>query len=599
MRVLGITEGDCGAAAVEDGRIVAAVNEERLTRMKLVEGFPRRAIWETLRLCNWPIESIDAVIVGGTKEFFNDELKPFRGWLRDEREYHGIGGHIKHLAGKLSRYRNRLPVLESAYYAALAPSYWHRRSAVTRVLRGEYGVACPIRFVDHHLAHVTSAYFTSGFDDALIVSMDGGGDGKSSLIYAARNGRLEYVHHTSAFNSLGNYYAYLTHICGFAAMRHEGKVTGLAAHGQPRYLSVLRQFIDERDGRLFNDGGVVFHEALAELRRRLPAGWTREDLAASIQAHTEELVRRYVRHWARQTGLRDVALAGGVFANVRVNEEVLNLAEVDRVFIFPHMGDGGLGVGAALAACLPGTLDRMMPRDSSPLPHVYLGTPLAVSEIEIAMRKHALAPEPLSQSIEDEIADLLAQGHVVARAHGAMEYGPRALGNRSILYQPTDRSVNDWLNTNLQRTEFMPFAPSVLPDEVDRCFGSAADGAKHAAEFMTITFHCTPWMRREMPGVVHLDGTARPQIVRREHNPGFHRIIEAFAERTGLPGIINTSFNMHEEPIVCTADDCLRAFLAGKLDYIALGPYLIRHPAGVSHQLQPVRGARVQEASPR
>jgi carbamoyltransferase len=599
MRVLGITEGDCGAAAVEDGRIVAAVNEERLTRIKLVEGFPRRAIWETLRLSNWPIESIDAVIVGGTNEIFNDALKPFKGWLREDREYHGIGGHIKHLAGKLSRYRNRLPFLETMYYAALAPSYWHRRTAVTRVLRAEYGFACPIRFVDHHLAHVTSAYFTSGFEDALIVSLDGGGDGKSSLIYAARDGRLEYVHHTSAFNSLGNYYAYLTHLCGFAAMRHEGKVTGLAAHGQPRYVPLLRQFIDERNGRLFNDGGVVFHEALAELRRRLPTGWTREDLAASIQVHTEELVRRYVRHWARHTGLRTIALAGGVFANVRVNEEVLNLPEVDRVFIFPHMGDGGLGVGAALAACLPGTLDRVMPRDPGPLPHVYLGTPLTEKDIETAMRQHALAPEPLSQPIEEEVADLLVQGYVVARAHGAMEYGPRALGNRSILYQPTDRSVNDWLNVNLQRTEFMPFAPSVLPAGVDRCFGSAADGAEHAAEFMTITFHCTPWMRRDMPGVVHLDGTARPQIVRREHNPGFHRIIEAFAERTGLPGIINTSFNMHEEPIVCSADDCVRAFLAGKLDYIALGPYLIRHPAGISHQLQPVRGARMPEASPR
>jgi carbamoyltransferase len=167
-----------------------------------------------------------------------------------------------------------------------------------------------------------------------------------------------------------------------------------------------------------------------------------------------------------------------------------------------------------------------------------------------------------------------------------MEYGPRALGNRSILYHPTDRSVNDWLNKNLQRTEFMPFAPSTLYEARERCFERLA-GAEHAAEFMTITFHCTPWMQRHMPGVVHLDATARPHLVRRDRNPSYYRIIEAFARRTGLPAIINTSFNMHEEPIVCTADDCLRAFLAGNLDFIALGPYLIRHPKGVTRPLIP------------
>ena len=186
----------------------------------------------------------------------------------------------------------------------------------------------------------------------------------------------------------------------------------------------------------------------------------------------------------------------------------------------------------------------------------------------------------------DVIAGLLTEGYVVARAAGRMEYGPRALGNRSILYQPSDRDVNDWLNKNLRRTEFMPFAPAVLHAEREWCFGDMT-GAEHPAEFMTMTFHCTPAMRDAMAGVVHLDGTARPQLVRADRNPGFHAILTAFRERSGLPGVINTSFNMHEEPIVCSADDAVRAFLEGHLDYLALGGQLIRHPRGVMRVLRP------------
>jgi carbamoyltransferase len=169
-----------------------------------------------------------------------------------------------------------------------------------------------------------------------------------------------------------------------------------------------------------------------------------------------------------------------------------------------------------------------------------------------------------------------------------MEYGPRALGNRSILYQPTDSSVNDWLNKNLHRTEFMPFAPSTLYEARDKCY-QYVEGAEHPAEFMTITFHCTPWMRRNMPGVVHVDGTARPHLVRKDRNPSYYKVIDEFQKRTGLPAIINTSFNMHEEPIVCSADDCVRAFLDGNLDYLAIGSYLIKHPAGITHPIKPVR----------
>jgi len=596
MKVLGITsEGDSGAAIVEDGRILAAVNEERLSRMKLVVGFPRGAIPEVLRLSDTRMDELDAVLVATTDDLFVDELRPFDGWFQDRSD--SVAGWLKsHAASRLSRLGKYLPLAESAYYALLTPTFRHRRRAIQRILRDEFDVACPIQFVDHHLAHLTSAYFTSGYEDALVVSLDGGGDGKSALVYAARGGRFQYLHEVSAYNSLGNYYAYITHLCGFKAMKHEGKVTGLAAYGEPKYVSLLNEFITERGGTFQNRAGVYNRSALGALERRLPKGWNREDLSASIQQHFETLTVRFIRHWARETGLRNVAVAGGVFANVRVNEEVHGLPEVDSIFIHPHMSDGGLGGGAALAACVEGVLDRTMPRCDEPLRDAYLGDDLGDEEIGTALRKRGLQPERLDGPLEEEIADLLVQGVVVARANGRMEYGPRALGNRSILYQPTDRDVNDWLNERLHRSEFMPFAPAVLHEECDKCFENAA-GAKHAAEFMTITFHCTPWAQKRLKGVVHLDNTARPQLVKRDRNPSYYRIIEAFRERTGLPAIINTSFNMHEEPIVSSADDCVRAFLEGQLDYLAIGPHLVKHPLGITHHLKPVAVRRQLQVS--
>ena len=584
--VLGLgTEEDAGAAVVIDGRIVAAVNEERLCRMKLAMGFPHDSLRTVLRLAGVTIHQVDAVLVGGTREIFIPGLSAFDGWFQYTPR--GLGGVFKRLATRFSGLGGTFPLLDRAYYAALEPSFANRRRQVRRILRHEHGVRCHIGFVDHHLCHIAAAYHTSGFGDALVCSVDGGGDGKSSSIYAARNGRLECLHETRAFDSLGNYYAYVTHMLGFRAMRHEGKVTGLAAHGEPRYVDILRDFIDESGGTLVNRGGAVFGEAIRRLERRLPNDWTKEDLAASIQRHFEDVTRRYVGHWARRTGLRNVALAGGVFANVRVNEEIWGMPETSRVFVHPGMTDAGLPAGAALAASVPGILERPMAPDPTPLEHVYLGPSIDAASIDEVLGRRRLTPETLDAPLPEVIAALLADGYVVARASGRMEYGPRALGNRTILYQPTDPSVNDWLNRNLRRTEFMPFAPAVLFAERERCFGDMT-GAEHTAEFMTMTFHCTPWMREAMKGVVHLDSTARPQLVRQDRNPEFHDILTAFRARTGLPGAINTSFNMHEEPIVCSADDAVRAFLDGQLDYLAIGPHLIRHPGGIRHPLRPV-----------
>jgi carbamoyltransferase len=280
-------------------------------------------------------------------------------------------------------------------------------------------------------------------------------------------------------------------------------------------------------------------------------------------------------------------LAGGVFANVRINQELHKIEGVEEVFIHPGMSDEGLAVGAAMTVWAALAHEQgMTATPTTPLKDVYLGYEFSEREIEEALKKAGHSYQ-YHNNVEQEIAALLAAGHVVARFNGRLEYGPRALGNRSILYQPTDPTVNDWLNKDLVRTEFMPFAPSTMAEHAEQCFVDI-NGAKNAARFMTITFDCTDWMKKHCGGVVHKDGTARPQLVREEDNPSYYRILEGFYELTGLPSVINTSFNMHEEPIVCTPADAIRAFEQGHLDYLAMGNFLLKQPGTITHPLKPV-----------
>ncbi|MEM7023727.1 MAG: carbamoyltransferase C-terminal domain-containing protein, partial [Pseudomonadota bacterium] len=316
------------------------------------------------------------------------------------------------------------------------------------------------------------------------------------------------------------------------------------------------------------------------------------DLAASIQQHSERLAARYIGHHLGPDRPRNLAIAGGLFANVRINQKLQEMPGVERIFIHPGMTDAGLAVGAALTPCMHG-FPNPSPWRRETLPSVYLGAEFSDTQIEGELTANDL-DYTRARDVESEIAQLLAEGHVVARFAGRMEYGPRALGNRSILYQPSDPSANDWLNTALRRTEFMPFAPATLDEHAETSYQNTA-GARETARFMTITFDVTARTRQTCAGAVHIDGTARPQLVRAADNPSFHRIIEAFYRITGVPTVLNTSFNMHEEPIVYSPADAVRAFLLGHLDYLAIGDFLVRSPTPITRRLQPMLG--LQEES--
>ena len=583
MLTLGIADGQTsGAAICRDHHTLVAVNEERLVRKKQARGFPRAAIVEVFRLSGVTPGQIEAVAVAQIDMNLTEEVREWKGWFEERSRAGSIKDLFWTVASRFGFLVPSFPFLKSLYYGLRSGQYKYRRRRIEEILAQELDLEVPVHFYHHHLVHAASAYLGSGFDEATVVTLDGGGDRDSSHVYHGKNGILEKLNSCDSYDSLGNYYAYVTALSGFKAKKHEGKITGLAASGKPVYKELLESMITFRDGKTRNIGKVLFRSALETLAKSLPADWKREDLACSIQVVSEDVTRQYCRHWARKTGSRNMAVAGGIFANVRINQEVHELPEVDSIFVYPGMSDEGLAAGAALTHYSESLKTSGASFEPSPLEHVYLGNSYSDEEIEEALKEAGLDYEKC-EDVEEQMARLLAAGHIVARFNGAMEFGPRALGNRSILYTPTDRSVNDWLNKNLQRTEFMPFAPAVLYERAEQCFKDMK-GGWHTAEFMTITYRCTDWMEQHCEGVVHIDGTARPHLVRKETNLSFYRIIENFEKLTGLPCVINTSFNMHEEPIVCTPADAIRAFTLGHLDFLGVGNFLVKSPHELVHE---------------
>jgi carbamoyltransferase len=429
----------------------------------------------------------------------------------------------------------------------------------------------PLKVVGHHTAHAAGAYYGSGWDDCLVLTADGWGDEASATLWRGAGGHLTRLSLTPTVDSLGYFYGSITKALGFTPHRHEGKVLGLAAHcTDPKSYPLIRAMIDyEPRTRTFvshPERGLYLPFFDNRLLEDFVRGYPREDVAAAAQRSLEEVVCACVA----DLGGRDLrlAVAGGIFANVKLNQRLRELPNVAEVYVFPNMGDGGLSVGAAWLAHVAET-----ERSPEPLGTLALGPSASEQEIATAL-SHAGVVHRRVSDIHERVAELLARGEVVARFDGRMEFGPRALGQRSILYRANDPAVNDWLNHRLHRSEFMPFAPATLAEDAGGCY-VRLDGGRQAARYMTMTFDCTPRMRAESPAAVHVDGTARPQIVSRGDHPDFHAILEAYRRRTGLATVINTSFNMHEEPIVCTIDDALRAMRAAELRYLAAGSFLV------------------------
>ncbi len=575
MIVLGIIDSKPSSAAIlKDGQILSAIAEERLCRMKMASGMPRQAIKQVMLDAGITARDIDVVAISQKVSVFEPEPIPWNGWF--DGKHAGKPRPFEKISGTLAPIAGYIPFAQKAHHQLKDIFSRKRLSQIPELLDAEYGITAPVKYYDHHYCHATSAYYTSNYDQALVVTLDGGGDGLSGSVYQGENGRLTRLSAVDSFNSLGNFYSYITHLCGFKAESHEGKITGLAALGKPTYIDILREFVSyQSPGQIQYTVPMYHRSALKQIGGSLPVDFNKADLAASVQLLLEEIGIQFIQYWLQKTGLRSIAVAGGVFSNVKFNQRVHELDEVDNFFVHPAMDDSGLAVGGAFAALAeePG---RDPARLCQRLRNVYFGTSYSDDEIRRSIDAFGFKAT-YESNITDVVAKLLAEGRVVARFTGKMEYGPRALGHRSILYQTTDPSINEWLNAHLLRTEFMPFAPATLQEYADECY-DGLDGARDSARYMTITFNCTETMRAQSPGVVHVDGTARPQILDPETAPDFYKIGVAYHKLTGIPSLINTSFNMHGEPIVCTPEDALRSFNEGKLDYLAIGNWLVPNP---------------------
>jgi len=587
MRVIGVSAfyHDSAAALIEDGRIVAAAQEERFTRKKHDAGFPRNALRYCLEEAGLEPAQIDRVA------FYE---KPF---LKFERL---LETYFSFAPRGFASFRQALPL-------------WLKEKLFQRRLLGkELKAIAPdvdwdkrLLFSEHHLSHAASAFYPSGFAEALVLTMDGVGEWTTTSAALGTGKDLTILKEIHFPHSLGLLYSAFTYFTGFKVNSGEYKLMGLAPYGEPKYASaILEHLVDLKDDGSFRldqsyfdycTGLRMTNERFAQLfggpARPAEARITQRemDLAASIQAVTEEIALRLTRSLARETGARNLCLAGGVALNCVANGKILRDGKFEKIWIQPAAGDAGGALGAALAAYhyhLGGA--RIAAATGDAMSGSYLGPAYAQSDIE-----HRLSRAGARFSSVDDgeaiagTARSLAEGKAVGWFQGRMEFGPRALGGRSILGDARSPTMQKTLNLKVKyRESFRPFAPSVLREAVADWFELDEDspymllvadvGARHRRamdeqERKLFGIDKLNVPRSSIPAVTHVDYSARVQTVHRDTNPRFHALISAFKDITGCPVLVNTSFNVRGEPIVCTPEDAFRCFMGTEIERLVVG----------------------------
>ena len=580
MNILGINayHGNASAALVCDGKLVAAVEEERFNRVKYAAGFPAAAIRYCLKEAGITVGEIDHVAVPrnpyarlATKLFFAIRMPSF------------------------ARERARVISKFTGIREALAGAFECDQSKIKATFHR----------VEHHRAHLESSYFVSPFEHAALLSADGLGDFASSMWGTGSGNRMEVQGAIAFPHSLGLYYSAVTQYLGFLKFGDEYKVMGLAAYGEPENLEAFRDIVrfNGNGGEFgFRQGleyyvhhttgpemswadshhtptlGRLFSDAMAG-RLRSPARQPGEaleerhrNLAASLQARLEEVYLGMLRKLAKNAGRKAVCLAGGVAFNCVANGKIFDETPFEQVYVQPAAGDGGLAVGAAYHVWHE-TLGK--PR-SFVMDHAYWGPGYTPTEIRQAVDGSALPREgyTVSELPEGELlrrtAAIVADGKILGWFQGRAEWGPRALGNRSIVADPRRPEMKEILNRRIKHREiFRPFAPSILAEKTGEWFEKS-----HPSPFMTLAYSVRRERRDKIPAPTHVDGTGRLQTVTEDANPRYHALIREFERQTGVPVVLNTSFN-DNEPIVCRPEEALDCFLRTQMDALAVGNYLI------------------------
>ncbi|MCC4241325.1 carbamoyltransferase family protein [Thalassospira povalilytica] len=593
MHILGISAfyHDSAAALLVDGKVVAAAQEERFTRIKHDENFPEHAIAYCLEEAGITLDDVDYVA-------FYD--KPF---LKFERL---LETYLAFAPRGFKSFRVALPIWlkEKLFQKDLLKKKLKRYSP-------NFDWQNKILFAEHHQSHAASAFYPSPFQDAVVLTMDGVGEWATTSVAIGRGNNLEMVREIHFPHSLGLLYSAFTYYTGFKVNSGEYKVMGLAPYGVPKYVDLIKKnLIDIKDDGSFRldmryfdycTGLTMTNDKFADLFGRparqkedAPLEQFHMDIAASVQAITEEIVLKLTRSLAAEFNIPNLCLAGGVALNCVANGKVLRDGAFKNVWVQPASGDAGGALGAAQAAYFHHLgKDREIVDGQDAMSGSYLGPEFSTEEIEARLTSAGAVFETLGDAeVIEKAADALASERAIGWMQGRMEFGPRALGGRSIIADPRSATMQKNLNLKVKyRESFRPFAPSVLAEDVSDWFD-----IEESSPYMLMVADVTKQKQREMskeesdlfgieklnvprseiPAVTHVDYSARIQTVHAETNPRYHALISAFKSRTGCPVLVNTSFNVRGEPIVCTPEDAFKCFMGTELDNLVVGNCFLR-----------------------
>ena len=602
MKILGISAfyHDSAAALIVDGEIVAAAQEERFTRKKHDPGFPSNAVTFCLEEEGLVLDSLDAVV------FYDKPLLKFERLLET---YYGFApkGLISFVAAMPVWIKEKLFLKKVILDELKSIQEFDRRKL-------------NLLFPEHHLSHAASAFYPSPFEKAAIVTLDGVGEWATTSIGLGENNSIKTLKELHFPHSVGLLYSAFTYYLGFRVNSGEYKLMGLAPYGEPdseqvkEYIQIIKSELVE----VMDDGSIWLNQRFfnyaAGLRMVKEKKWSKlfgfhkrdseakieqhhSNLAYAIQQVTEEIVLKIAREAKRLTNADSLCLAGGVALNCVANGMLLKAGIFKNIFIQPAAGDAGGAIGAALAAYHIVFNQQRIVDGSDSMKGAYLGPEYGAREVELAAKKNLAIYSKYENfgELATVVAGLISDGNVVGWFQGRMEFGPRALGNRSILGDARNSEMQKKLNLKIKyRESFRPFAPSVLMDEVDTYFDLksaspymllVAPVNRNQIKEIPVNYFQLPLMERlyiersEIPAVTHIDFSARIQTVHKETNPRYYQLIESFKEQTGTGTIVNTSFNVRGEPIVNTPEDAYRCFMRTEMDYLVMGDFLFEKTA--------------------
>ncbi len=563
--ILGIHDSpfDSGATLIRDGEVLAAISEERPTRIKHCGGFPRQSIREILCTSHVDPNDIDAVAVGFKQPDFIIQLV---------QHYFRASSNLNPLKSKEDMYK--LYAFEK-YEAIL-----NKMSLFTRLnkvlsdvflqkMLKKIGINGKIERIDHHLCHAASAFYSSGFKECLVITADARGDGISTSLSIADENGIRRIASSPVGASMGHFYGGITELLDFGYAEGEGKTEALAAFGaHSSAYEKLKPYISVK--HLMLEGRMDSYQRLISIHfRELLTGVDNKDIAWAAQRILEEVYIKLITNAIREFGITNIALAGGIFLNVKLNQRIMEIPEVKDIFVYPAAGDPGIPTGAAFV--LYSKLYGLKPKRWR---HAYLGNIYTDEEIRRSLDKYSCDYsyiEDIGSYIGEE---LLPKGSIIGWFQNRMEYGPRALGARSVLVDPRNATSPDKVRSTIKRRPaFQPFCPSMTNESAGRYIINPKDIEN---PFMILAFRATQQLIDDAPAIVFIDSSTRVQTVERCYNRQYHDVLQTFGRVTGVPVLLNTSFNRSGEPIVFNPVQAIYDFKICKLDYLAIGHYLVK-----------------------